>query len=418
MRLRKLVKHFEFLSNNRDKITLDDYTRLNEDENRAQLKEILFEIEEYPTDDDLHLKTWVAQPQSVQQWLGFEVEATHFEVDGQVATSLGFRLSDGVDEYWWDGGNWVVNTTDWNTEVEVAGNISNFPAIAKKLQVIVNLKTTNKYVTPYLRDIKVLYSSNIEFKEDLLYRTLIPLLRDNVRPIADYPIELTSDTDTLDLANDFPLETPYNIVGIDSAYNHTDDPNHNTDIYQSYDPGTNVVTLSQVVSAGKVVWLRFYWEPEVAVTTSRDYTEIQKVPSLVLDDVNLVNATEYGPDDYVVNKSTGEAVIVPAPIRGDLEIMANLITDKGVDQTRLADEMKRFFANNPLITSTGLDEEYRLWLLDEYDMRTSANLGDLHTGRLRFSIVGALFYMRDSIDTYAVKEFKSTNDSNLVIRRS
>lgn len=418
MRLRKLVKHFEFLSINRDKITLDDYTRLNEDENRAQLKEILFGIEEYPTDDDLYLKTWVAQPQSVQQWLGFEVEATHFEVDGQVVTSLGFRLSDGTDEYWWDGGNWVVNTTDWNTEVEVAENISSFPAIAKKLQIVVNFKTTNKYVTPYLRDIKVLYSSNIEFKEDLLYRTLIPLLKDNVRPIADYPIELPSDTDTLDLANDFPLEAPYNIVGIDSAYNHTDDPDHNTDIYQSYDSGTNVVTLSQVVSAGKVVWLRFYWEPEVAVTTSRDYTEIQKVPSLVLDDVNLVNATEYGPDDYVVNKSTGEAVIVPAPIRGDLEIMANLITDKGIDQTRLADEMKRFFANNPLITSTGLDEEYRLWLLDEYDMRTSANLGDLHTGRLRFSIVGALFYMRDSIDTYAVKEFKSTNDSNLVIRRS
>lgn len=418
MRVKRLIKHFEFLGQNLEKVTLGTGTRLNIDEHRIQLKEVLFGVQEYPTDDNLYVKTWVTDPQSVQQWLGFEVEAVHTLVDNQQVTSLGFRLSDGTDEYWWDGGNWVVNTTDWNTEAEIAGNITSFPTTAKKLQIVINLKTTDKYYTPYVKCIKVLYSSDIEFKEDLVYRSLVPLLRQEIRPISDYPVELPADSNTLDLTNDFPLQTPYNITGIDSAFNHTDDPEHDTDIFQSYDSNTKIVTLSQVVSAGKVVWLRFYWEPEVAVTTSRDYTEVQKVPSIVLDDVNLIGATEYGQDEHVINKSNWQAVVVPAPLRGDLEIMANLITDKGVDQTRLADEMKKFFANNPLIKSTGLDEEYRLWLLDEYDMRTSANLGDLHTGRLRFSIVGALFYMRDSFDTYAVKEFKSTDDSNLVIRRS
>ena len=38
-------------------------------------------------------------------------------------TGAGYRLTDGTDEYWHNGASWEVNTTDWNTEEEVAAEI-------------------------------------------------------------------------------------------------------------------------------------------------------------------------------------------------------------------------------------------------------------------------------------------------------
>lgn len=419
MNYRRLIKFFIFDEDNRRKITLGDKTRLNPELHCLQLKQEASSDPDnphmvYPTDDNLIVKTWVAQPDATRGWLGFEAVVEHTDVDGVTVTSVGFRLSDGTDEYWWNGGAWVVNTTDWNTEAEVATNINSFPWTQKRLQIVINLKTTDSSATPVVKAVKVLYKAVIEFQEDLIYRSLVPKLKEIVRAIAEMLVEISADTSTIDIKNDYVLQTPYNVVDIDSVFIETDDPNHETDIFDSYDDATQIIALSTVVSAGKHLRIRFVYEPEIAVTTSQDYTEIQKVPSVILDDINLVNATEFGYPVHVANKSDGTAVELPSPLRGDLEVMAHVITDKGVDQMRLADKLKDFFANNPLIRSTGLDEEYRLRLLDEYDMRTGANMGDLHTGRLRFSIVGALFYMRDSIDKHIVQSFK-TVDSNLVI---
>jgi hypothetical protein len=122
-----------------------------------------------------------------------------------------------------------------------------------------------------------------------------------------------------------------------------------------------------------------------------------------------------GQDDGVVNRADGTAVTLPAPLVGDLEVLAHLITDKGVDLQRLATELKRFFENNPLLTSVGTDEQYRLWVVDEFDMTTAANRGDIQTGRLRFRVVGVRYYLRDAVDGYAVKKFHLSGDMNVTI---
>jgi hypothetical protein len=420
MDYKRLIKAFVFEEDNRSKLSLGDKTRLHPLKHRLQLKEqSTIDPDDlgvvFPMDDGLCAKTWITEPGCVRSWLGFEVVATHTIVDGIVVTSLGFRLSDGTNEYWWNGSGWEINTSNWNDENEIAANIATFQWAQKKLQIVINLKTTNKLYTPMVQSIKVLYKAVIEFQEDLIYRTLVPLLKANIRPIAEMLIRLESDTSSINIADDYTLSTPYNVSGVDSVFNETDDPNYEMDIFDNYDSVNGVINLTTTVLADKVVRIRFEYEPEIVVTTSQDYTEIQKVPAVILDDINLVNATEYGLQTHVANKGDGTAVVLPPPIRGDLEIMAHMVTDKGVDQVRLADKMKEFLSNNPIIRSTGLDEEYRLHFQDEYDMRTGANMSDLHTGRLRFSIVGALFYMRDSIDKHIVQSFNTTVDSNLVI---
>lgn len=414
MRLKKLIKDFRFAEDVRTKITLGTDVRLNPQEHWLQLKADAQGA--FPLTADLYAKTWIANPQTARQWLGFEAEVLHAKVDDVEVTSVAFRLSDGTGDYWWDGAAWddAPAAGEWNTEIEIAANISTFPATAQKIQVIINLKTTKAAVTPKVKAVKVLYSSDVEFQEDIVYRSLVPALRSGVRPKGRLAFVAATTGSTFDL-NDYPIDAPYDLVDVDSAFNHTDDPNHLTNILQSYNTGTKVVTLTVSVAAGKTVWLEFLYQPTIAVTTSQDYSEISKVPALVLDDINMVDSSVRGPDDSVVNRSDGTGVKVLAPLVGDLEILLHLITSKGIDIMRLADEVKRYFENNPLLTAVGVDEQYRLWVVDEFDMTTAANRGDIHSGRLRFRVVGVRYYLRDAVDTYAVEQFKITGDMNVTI---
>jgi hypothetical protein len=106
---------------------------------------------------------------------------------------------------------------------------------------------------------------------------------------------------------------------------------------------------------------------------------------------------------------------VPAPLQADIEVVLNGLTDSARDQVRLADELKRFFRNNPTITSKGLDEMFRLWLIEEYNGQTEANIAEIHAGRLRFLLVKALFFEREAVDVFAVERMRLTGDMNAVI---
>ncbi len=413
MRLKKLIKTFLFEETNRDRITLGAKVRLHPSRHRIELAEQADDT--YSTDADLYVKTWITNPANARQWLGFEAEVVHKSVDDVVVTSVKYRLGDGTDERYWNGSAWAVaGVSDWNTEAEIAANIDTFPFTAQKIQVIANLKTTGKTVTPELVKVKVLYDSDIEFQEDLIYRTLVRQLRETLRPIADFPIKKGTTGSIIDL-NNYPLDTPYNITDIDAAFNHTDDSDHWIDIFSSYDAGTKKITLTGSVASSKTVWVRFLYEPEVSVSTSRDFYEVGKIPAVVLEDIVLERASELGQDDWVLDKAGGSGTKVPAPLRGDLSVTINVTAAKGVDLKRLSDELKRFFGNNPTITSLGLDEEYRLWLRDEFDLGTTANLEDIHSARLRCTIVDALFWEKDSEDAYPVQRLTLTGDLDVTI---
>ena len=411
MRTRKIIKHFDFAEANRPRLTLHAKVRLDPTRNRVLLKETLAG---FSTDNDLYVKSWIAHPESARQWAGFQADVVLPQVDGAQVTSIKFRLGDGTNERYWNGTTWVTSTTLWNTEAEVANNIASFAATSRKLQIIANLKTTDASVSPELIRVRVLYLSDIEFQEDYIYRLLVRELRDNVRPIADYPIKLAATGTTVDLDN-YPLETPYNLVSIDAVFNHTDDPTHLVDLFSSYVPSTKVITLNTSVEANKTLWIQFVFAPEVAVTTSSEYHEVAKTPAIILEDVNLVRASEVGWDDSVINKDSGHGWKIPSPLRGDLEVSVLLLADKGLDLHKMADEVKRFCLNNPLVRSPGLDEEYRLWLVDEFDMANLLKLGDVHTARMNLRLVNVMFALKEAVEIHAVKRFNLTGEMSAIV---
>lgn len=409
--LKTLIKEFAVKEKHRDRFELGPSVRL--DPNTSMIK-LEATNGEYPLTNDLYFKTWVANPDCVREWGIFEAVFNSYKIEAETKTTLGFRVSDDINEYWWDGGAWVINTTTWNTEAEVSDNLITFPATEKKIQIIVNLKTTDKTVTPEVKAIKLSYNGQIEFTEDIIYRSLIPAFKAGVRPISNFPITMTQDSLTIDLANDYVLKAPYNVVGIDSVYNHTTDSDHFNDLFSSYDANAQVITLTTIIPEDDVAYIRFIYEPEVTVATSADYDELSKVPVIILEDYRIINANRIIANESVANKNSNIGIKMGPPLRATFEITLRSITNKMIDKVRLDDKLNSFFGNNNVLRSKGLDEEYQLWLLNEGDLNLRPNLSSLRESVMVFRIVNVMFWDQAD-DKNLVMSFNLTGDFNIQI---
>lgn len=415
MQLRDFIKDFTFLERDRPHVELGPGTYLNADTHMIQLEN----VGGYSTDPDLYVKTKLAYPQAVKQWKGFEVFAYNKSVGSEVRTSLGYRLSDGTDEYFWNGSAWEINAADWNTEAEVASNISSFPVTSRKLQIVINLVTTDSTLTPEVFQIKVLYGALLDSEiEDIIFRSLVPSIRDSVTTVTRYVIvkAVTGNTIALD---DYPLDSDLRVVGVDAVFNHTTDPEHDIDIYSSHttkvepsDPwvdGTvDVITLTEDIDVGERAWIRLLLQPVVAEQTSRDYYEVEHIPSLILESIAFIDPVQRNSIDHVGNRDDFSAVSIQGPEQGHLEITLAGITDKVTDSLRLNAALTRYFGQNPLITSTGLDESYKMRLVDVYTSASTADERDTRMFRKTFRIENFCIWDRASEEAYLVERLQAT----------
>lgn len=413
-RLKKLVKYFEFHEANRSRLTLGAGTRLGITESYLHLMEDddLY----YPITDDITAKTWIANPNTVKQWLGFEAVVSHAKDEtGTTVTSDGYRLSDGTEQYWYNGAAWEINVVDWNTEAEVANNISTFPATEEKIQVIVNLKTTDKKYTPIIESVKILYSTDVEFWEDLIHKSLVPLMRENIEPIAAYPIIMAENSNTIDLADDYKLEVPYNVTEIDSVYDHTNDPEHTTDLFSSYNSTTQIITLSSALDADEIAWIRFVYEPEIVVTSDREYYEIGKVPMILLSSITLQDTKAIQQRQDVKNKDQLTAVQLDEVLQGDVRINLTGVTESSRDHNRMKEGIQKFFKDNVVLNSLGIDEEYRMYILDEPTQTTSFAGSEKHMSEFAIIISKVVFWLGEPEDKFIVNNFKIQGDLDITV---
>jgi hypothetical protein len=412
MRAKKYIKFLTWREDDRGNVTLGANTRINPATNCAQLG--TYDSAEYPTDLDLYVKSRLTSPAQLHQWLGFEVDVRNKFVDTEQVTGVQFRLSDGTSEYWWNGAAWEVNTSDWNSEAEVANNISSFGTSTKRLQVVVNLWTTDPSQTPELAGIKVLYSATVNSEiEDLIERSLVPLLKSSLRPLARVTLVKSDaeDDDEIEIPQ-YRIDTDYRFVGVDAVFNHTDDPDHENDLYDSHTTrstpsdlwhnGTvNVITLSESVDAGKLLWLQLLYEPVVTLGANQDYYELAHVPALVIERLEYHGRALRG-ENYVGNRSDGTAVVIGTVLQGRLEMTVAVTTDKIFDSFGMSDELEAFFGGNPLIASVGLDDSYRLRVVGTLDFSTPLVNNELRTWRITAYIEDVLVYVRDERSDYLV----------------
>lgn len=380
--MQKLCKRFGFEEANRSRLTFSDSTkiRLNPITHTLELKQLgvnkVTGQPIYSTDADLSVTTWLTNPQTVKQWIGFSVNP---QPQTQPAgTSVGFKLSDGTDDYYWDGGAWAVaGASDWSTEYEVVDNISSFDASSQKLALVINLATTDENVTPTVKSIKVLMSCQIDYLYSIIVSSLAPSLLEKIRPRIDFVLRSTG-SDVLSLKD---LETEFNILSVDAVYDEHNDPSHTTDLLVSFDAATQNLKLSSAVERGRTVWVEMTVEPEIYINwASQDYVEVEKLPAIVIDSFSMSGAEVFGLL-AVPDISAKTAVVRRSPFRLQLSFDVVLLAEKTRTLLAMHDKALEHAATTRLLPWRAVDEYLSLQMEDEGLFQARPNLSDKHESR-------------------------------------
>jgi len=197
--------------------------------------------------------------------------------------SVNFKVNDGTDDLYWDGAQWsVAGASDWNTEAEVAAHIAALPATSRTLALVINMVTTDKYVTPTLAAVGVLMNCDIDYLLSLVGDSLIPSLCAALQ-ITTQLGALADGTAEVSLVS---VSNKWNIVSVDAVYNHTNDSSHDTDLLSSYDSSTHIVTLTSAQAANDKLWVVLTIEPEAGLLWGgEDYGELSSVPAVIIESI-------------------------------------------------------------------------------------------------------------------------------------
>lgn len=405
-RLTTLPHDFDFIEDNRDGMTFVGQCRLNPKLNGAGAVQLTADTDGYyPVTGEHYVVSELYEPAAVRQWLGFQADITHVMngPDTQL-TGDAFRLGDGADQYYWDGAAWVVSTSDWNTEGEIATNIATFPVTERALQVVVRLTTTDARSTPILTAVHIAWEGKVEAFEDIVYRSLVPLLR-TVRTIMDFGVKIKIPGGTsLDIgAAVAAANMTVTVVDVDGVFNNNTDPDHYNNLLSSYNANTGIATLSTAVPVGQFAFCRLVLRPQVAiVSTSQDYTEVEATPALQIKDIEAVDSQPLSVETGITNKATGDIIVIPPPYRFNLRFTMIALTPGGVDLMRILRALVEMVEDNPTITSAATGERYRLLMTDEFTNTTTPQDNNLHSMQAMFEIRSVLAFEKPAVRTKAV----------------
>jgi len=408
MQERDLIKAFKYGEEWRDDLVFsgtDIYLESTNSERGVMLRKD--SDGDYPVTGEQYVRHRVTEPLALQSWEGFDYEAVE-----PTGTALAFRISDGTDDYWWDGGTWVVVTPDpaeWNTRQEIHDHIAGFRAAvsSRKLQVVTRLTTTDPSLTPRLTTTKLLYRAWINFTEDLILRSFVPTLKAQIRPWKDSSFKAKSATDTFALGEGgaYTLR-PYRVEEIVGVWDHDNDPQHLVSLFDSYDTGTEIMTLTSAVASGTRLFMTFKYAPRVSVAKHPDYIEVEDdIPSLTLEGLRAVLKMRGSPArrDAIINRADFSAKVVASvdATTFDLDILVS--ADRNTDRFRLSDAVRDFLEDNPLLNLVGVDEDTPVRLLQDPSFSgRPENSGLLQeTITVRFDRV---HYFPQAKDRYSVNE--------------
>lgn len=358
----KVAKLFTFKEQNRDRFTFSDAAKIRLDPalNRIQLKiqshEAMSGKAVYPLDTDLTVETWTTTPQAVRRWLGFA--ATPRPTLQPTGTTVQYKLNDGTNDRYWDGGAWAIaGAANWNSEAVVVANIGTFP-VTQLLKVIVNLVTTDKHETPTLTELALLMDCEIDFLDSIIHDSLIPSLKTGFRPVLRFGLLVEGGTKVSLL----DVETPFNILDVVRVFNQVTDPQHATDILSSYAAADKTITLTSSLERGTEIRFEYEIEPEVYLEWgSQDYTEVEKLPALVINSVQVAGNQIFG-ECLVSDISTSQAVVQRFPFRLNLNLDIVLLAEKNRTLLKMWDRALIYASNVLLLPWLALDEEIGLRL--------------------------------------------------------
>ena len=368
----------------------------------------------YPTDPDLSVRPPVARPNAVRRLLIAQLEA-----DLPEGTSVGFRLFDGTSERYHDGGSWrAPNPGEWNSIEELNANLPTYDVRStREFAPVLNLRTSDDRVTPSVACLTILWEGTVDWYADVLLDSLTATYREalDFRAYLALPPP-TSASASFDL-DGYRDDAELQIVDVEEVYDAANDPERIEDLLQSYDPVTRVVTLSSPVPAGGTPYLVLRVRPTVAWDTSEDFTEIQRVPEVVLRDAETVSSSEYPAFAArgTVRSDTGEAVEIPPPQRSTYRVSVEVRTNRSREQANLLEAVTRAIVagppgeSGPFVRSRATDRRFRTILREQFSaVPIEGDVGDVRAFTARFDLVDVAAQLRPERDAFGVLEMKTS----------
>jgi hypothetical protein len=307
----------------------------------------------YPQDLDISVK-WPLTPGAATRLIMLDYSA-----DIPEDCSLAFAIGDGTDRYYWNGAAWVVAAAgQWNTIADFNANLATWTA-TRDFELWVNLVTTDYGYTPTLYEIKLLWEGTFDYNDDLVYRTLKPYLA-AVTAEERLAYTMTATTTTVDLST-FAFEAGYTISDVVEAYNHTDDPTHLTNILSSYNTGTGIATFTGAQATGKRIMFVFQFSPWVMISLSEDYTELEKVPAIIVSSFAGQNKRTRK-QLWTVDRGTSVAWLSPDEVQTDFVAALELYSPTGAGIERLKTALQARAEDQPYLESAATGERWDLML--------------------------------------------------------
>jgi len=296
----------------------------------------------------------------------------------------------------------------------------------KTIGFSVNLRTSDPIYTPQVFSIYLLGTFDIEFTEDILFDSLIPILEANLSVTTQINIKLVEDTDVVDFANQYVLDcVGYNITDVEIAYNVTQDPTKTENIATTYTLGEpkerngnlpGSLKLNSIQSAGDILEIKLKYYPEIAINTAKEYYEITKHPLIVLEHITKKGSVTSPNSDigrsYIRNKLTLTGVKENSPEQYDLIVEYVVFTGNQTDQYRLGEALHRFFNSTSEIRSWGLDEPYPLIVGTIFRSENTPGIADISTHVGQFRIANLVEVIRDPLDVALVEYLNGSMTTN------
>jgi len=437
--IQRLIKNFTFDEDIRSGLVFSDVTKIRLNSENALNPKIQLKVDalgNFSTDADIFVETPLTTPQAVQKWLKFEAIVGIDSSTGLLPTefTLGFKVKTTAGNRYWDGGAWVVaGLSDWSTEAEINANLDTFPIATignKSIGFVVNLVTTDKTLTPEVKELKLVGEFELEPLDDLVYNSLIRKLNTEFRSNSVLRFPSTGLISSIDL--DTVLENKgYNITGIRAVYNLTDDPLKLSNLFDSYTPGavrqdgfTNdpgVVTFTSAIPAARLVEVQFKYVPEIYVRMGQDFFEVPAYPSIVFENIVSIDDAFTTRDtnsiqDFVRDKAALTAVVLRGGRQQTLRFEYAVNTDRQLDQMRLHNGLNRFWSNNKSIQSFALDCKYSINIVEQVNTAKNKDADDTDTmvANGSFDVKGVLFFDKPATDEPLVKAGGVNTDFELI----
>jgi len=356
----------------------------------------------YPTDDDLYVRGPAIEPGALRDWVALFVAT-----DEPDDTLVQFRLYDvtGAQDLYWDGGAWsAAGAGDWNTLQEVQTNLGSLDAAVRGLRLVFNLHTDDATATPRVTGAVVLFTAAItSFNEEWLYRTFLRQLSAGAQPIADVAVRWPGGTTyTWDHdAQEEPLgEATLDIV---AAYDLNNDPDRETDLLQSYNTGSGLVTLSQSVDADNDVLLLVVYQPVVAILTHPDFDEVAGVPAVTITTIDETLVREDPRTIAAPNVGDANARAVQSPRQVDFDLELTVVVPRGLDLVRVTEAVQTWIRNNPVLLSSATGGRVSVTIQEPFSSTPRGDAAHLHEGTLTVRLWNAEQWIFPAFDAYSAQ---------------